>query len=49
MKTAGLCSDLSLTESARDAAIKILTDSPDLKKYPMIRQRTEKMFESLTL
>ena len=49
MKTANLCSDLSLTQSARDAAIKILADSPDLKKYPMIRQRTEKMFESLTL
>ena len=49
MKTANLCSDLSLTNAARDAAIAVLSDSPDLKKYPMIRQRTEKMFESLTL
>ncbi len=49
MKTASLCSDLSLTQAARDAAVKILTDSPDLSKYPMIKQRTAKMFESLTL
>ncbi|MBQ7902987.1 MAG: ATP-dependent DNA helicase RecG [Oscillospiraceae bacterium] len=49
MKTAGLCSDLSLTQAAREAAIKILTDSPDLSEYPLIKQRTAKMFESLTL
>ena len=49
MKTANLCSDLSLTNAARDAAIKVLTASPDLKLYPQIKQRTAKMFESLTL
>ena len=49
MKTAGLCSDLSLTQAAREAAVKILTDSPDLSEYPLIKQRTAKMFESLTL
>ena len=49
MKTASLCSDLSLTNAARDAAIKVLTDSPDLSLYPRIKQRTAKMFESLTL
>lgn len=49
MKTANLCSDLSLTNAARDAAIKVLTASPDLSLYPQIKQRTAKMFESLTL
>ena len=49
MKTASLCSDLSLTNAARDAAIKVLTASPDLSGYPLIKQRTAKMFESLTL
>ena len=49
MKTANLCSDLSLTNAARDAAVKVLTTSPDLSLYPQIKQRTAKMFESLTL
>ncbi len=49
MKTAGLCSDMSLTEKARDAAVKLLMESPDLSAYPKIRRRTEKLFENITL
>ncbi len=49
MKTAGLCSDLQLTEMAKEAALTLLKESPDLSAYPAIRRRTEKMFESVTL
>jgi len=49
MKTANLCSDLSLTQAAKQAALAILQQSPDLKEYPLIRQRTEKMFDNMTL
>ena len=49
MKTAGLCSDLRLTEAAKDAAIKMLKASPDLSAYPAIRAKTAQMFEKITL
>ncbi len=49
MKTAGLCSDMELTEKAKNAAIKLLSQSPDLSLYPAIRKKTEKLFENITL
>ncbi len=49
MKTANLCSDLSLTQAAKDAAISILKQSPDLSKFPLIKERTKQMFDSITL
>ncbi|MBQ8604870.1 MAG: ATP-dependent DNA helicase RecG [Oscillospiraceae bacterium] len=49
MKTASLCSDLELVQAAKEASARLLKESPDLTAYPAIKQRTAKMFESLTL
>lgn len=49
MKTAGLCSDITLTENAKEAAIKILKQSPDLSLFPKIKQKTYEMFSSIAL
>lgn len=49
MKTAGLCSDLRLTQAAKEAAQSLLEKSPDLSAYPAVKARTLKMFENITL
>jgi len=49
MKTAGLCSDIELTQRAKEAALNILKTSPDLSAYPAIKAKTARMFESITL
>ena len=49
MKTAGLCSDIELTQRAKEAALNILKASPDLSAYPAIKAKTARMFESITL
>ena len=49
MKTASLVSDTKLVEMTKQAAEYILSQSPDLSAYPMIKRRCEKLFDNVTL
>jgi ATP-dependent DNA helicase RecG len=49
LKTANLINDIKTVEISRKAAEKIAKESPDLKKYPAIRRKCEKMFVNVTL
>ena len=49
MKTANLTADVKLLDRTKAAAEDILSQSPDLKLYPGVKQKCAKLFESLTL
>ena len=49
MKTANLTADVKLLDRTKAAAEEILSQSPDLKLYPGVKQKCAKLFESLTL
>lgn len=49
IKTAGLYSDITLVETARNSAEYVLSQSPTLEKYPLIKNHALNMFENLTL
>ena len=49
MKTANLVTDLDVMKMSREAANRVINDSPDLMKYPEIREKCRKMFGEVTL
>ena len=47
LTVANIADDEKILYSANEAAVSIVTDSPDLKRYPLLKDKVEKLYENM--